>query len=313
MFCEDVKREIINKSIPDEQGEEMYSELYGMLNAASVLVVRGGRLNLLLECEYDFVARRFSMLLAKAFNLDSELFSSVTELFGGRTKYSVRADDSAGVKEMLRYYGILGFGDDIPISNGISESFLSTEEALRSYLRAVFLVCGYVSEPSGSGYLLSFTLLSEQYGENLSKLLGGLNFSSSLRRKGTQYVLTLRSSDQISDFLALCGAYSGVLSFESVVTDKEMKNVMTRKVNCDTANISRTVNASLRQIRAIEQLIRRGELAKLPPNLILAAQLRLDHPEESLNELAKGANPPISRSTLDKRLRRLVELGEAQQ
>ena len=114
----------------------------------------------------------------------------------------------------------------------------------------------------------------------------------------------------ISDFLAVTGDHRDTLILEDKLAMRQMKNTMQRKVNCETANLNKTSEAAFVQMQAIEKIIKLKGLNTLSEPLIKAAQLRLDNPYASLSELANAAVPPLSRSTLDKRLRKIVEIAQ---
>ncbi len=110
--------------------------------------------------------------------------------------------------------------------------------------------------------------------------------------------------------LALCGAFEHMLYMQDKMAMKEMKNKLQRIVNCETANINKTVDVALIQLNAIHKIINKKGLSVLPDYLLETAQLRLDHPESSLNELSKISQPTVSRSTLNKRLIKIVQIAE---
>src|SRR5690606_29855209 len=123
-----------------------------------------------------------------------------------------------------------------------------------------------------------------------------------------QHVVYLKDSEQIATLLTLMGSHQGRLALENARIYKEIRNTVNRLVNCETANVNKTVAAAQRQVAAIKRLAAQGGLESLNPRLRQVARLRLEYPEASLEELGQAANPPLSKSAVNYRLRRLMEL-----
>jgi len=125
-------------------------------------------------------------------------------------------------------------------------------------------------------------------------------------RKGC-HVLYLKVGEQIADYLALIGAQKAALAFHETLIFKEIRNSVNRRTNCESANMGKTAAAAAEQLRAVQHIADNGGLAQLPPELEELARLRLEHPEYSLRELAESFDPPLSRSGINHRLRRIAE------
>ena len=128
--------------------------------------------------------------------------------------------------------------------------------------------------------------------------------------RGAHALLYFKKSDQIADFLAHVGAHVAAVSIHTAKVDKEMRNTVTRQINCDTANADKTVSAALKQDAAIRKLLKREGLDALPEALRDAAFLRLANPEASLADLALLSNPPVTKSCLSHRLNKIIALAE---
>ena len=328
-FNIDIKHSLLRKLYDEQEGmqsfydEEMYTpeetiseterneaELTAYLQLASSIIFKGsGKLNLRFECELEELCDRFSYLTEKLFGFEPIKAYAEKSEFGGRKTYFTLIDDSDKVKEILSRFAIAEFEPYFTIRKHVHESILQSTGLKKSYLKGAFLSTGFINDPKRS-YLLQFSLNSQSIAKDITESLTGMNLGASVRLKDSMYVISIRKAEDVSDFMAYCEAYSAVLSFQEQKALKDMNNTMNRKVNCDTANIQKTVEASMNQVAAINKLINAGVFSKLPEKLIYAAQLRLDNPEESLSELAKLSNPPINRSTLDKRLRKLISMAE---
>ncbi len=296
---------------PELSETERYeSELAAYLQMSSSIIFKGsGRLNLRFESELESLTDRFSYLTEKLFGYTPIKAYSVKSEFGGRKTYFSLIDDSEKSKEILSRTAVAEFSPAFYINQSVHDSILQIAGMKKCYLKGAFLSAGFINDPKKS-YLLQFSLNSKPLADAVVDMLKSLSLSPSVRLKDSMYVVSLRKAEDVSDFMAYCEAYSAVLSFQEQKALKDMNNTMNRKVNCDTANIQKTVEASMNQVAAINKLINAGVFSSLPEKLIEAAQLRLDNPEESLSELAKIAVPPINRSTLDKRLRRIISIAD---
>lgn len=302
-FHDEIKNYLSGLAI--EELELSEAELYGMLQSGMSLKIKGGgSIGLSVSTEYAYAARRLFKLIRQVFGRNAVILQAKSLTFGERISYRVEIEDSALAKEILRYYS-LNFPENRQISDDINPS---NEEICRSYLRGVFIVCGYCADPVKS-YRLEFNLSSKEYAQSLRELLDSLDLRFHLREKNNTYSLVSNNAQTLSTFLALIGANEHYLKIEDKIAMKDMKNTLQRTVNCETANISKTVETAVNQIKAIEKIMDKGKFASLPEHLIKTANLRLDNPQSSLSELAASAGE-ISRSTLDKRLRRLVDIAK---
>lgn len=151
---------------------------------------------------------------------------------------------------------------------------------------------------------------NENYADELSKLINSYNVSSKVIQRKSSYIVYLKDGQHISDILNVIGAYSSLLEFENIRIMKEMRNNVNRLVNCETANLSKTVNASVRQVESIKMIRKEIGLQRLPKNLKEVAELRLNYPDESLKELGEMLDPPIGKSGINHRLRKIEKIAE---
>ena len=177
----------------------------------------------------------------------------------------------------------------------------------RAYLRGAYLAAGYISRPEGA-YHLEFSLPDLRMALFLQKLLADFSIlAKSTRRKGL-IILYLKEAEQISLLLNIMGSHRSMLEFESLRVDKDLRNQVNRRVNCDKANVDKTVSASLRQIERLNLIDAGPGLHSLKPTLMEVALLRLQHPEASLSELSDLSG--LGRSAINHRLRRLLEIAD---
>lgn len=179
----------------------------------------------------------------------------------------------------------------------------------RAYLRGGFLATGSISDPDRSYHLeISFPnrLLADEYIHFLKEF--GIE-SRHILRKG-HYLVYLKEGQEIVDFLNVVGAHSALMQLENIRIVKDMRNQVNRIVNCETANLEKTVNASYRQVENIRYIKDHLGLESLPDNLYSIASLRLENPDVSLLELGRMINPPLSKSGVNHRLRKIDKIAE---
>ncbi len=191
-------------------------------------------------------------------------------------------------------FGSLNF-EDVDVQKGI--------------VRGAFLGSGSITEPDAR-YHLEIRLESEDKRRELTKIIEKFGIEVKLLSRKYSYSIYIKDGEEISKFLALIGASAAVLKYEDIRVLKETKNNVNRKVNCETANLNKTVNASVVQIEAIKKLKRLKKFNKLPLNLREIANLRLENPEASLVELGQMLSEPIGKSGVNHRLKRIIEISE---
>ena len=233
--------------------------------------------------------------------------------------------------QILRETGMLLIreGDDY-FSDGIYPPIVKSKCCKRSYMRGMFLSCGTMSDPR-KGYHLEFVLDKEQSAMDLKKLIGSFDdLAASVAGRGENYVVYMKKAAYISDMLGIMGAGSAVLDFESIRVNKGMHGKIKRIINCDNANVDRTLLAAEEQrewlvkiasaetgrdpeadelMDPLSEFWSKG-LRHLPPQLKEAAYLRLYKPEASLTEIGESLAPPVGKAAISKRFAKLRALAE---
>ena len=191
----------------------------------------------------------------------------------------------------------------------LTENIKKDEKLEKALVRGVFLGSGSINDPNNK-YHLEIKLSSQENAQIIKLLLEEKNiYTKELNRKKGQ-ALYIKDGEEISKFLAFIEANSAVLKFEEIRVLREMKNNINRKVNCETANLTKTVNAAVRQIEAIKNIKKQGKFESLPDSLKEIAELRLENPDASLIELSQMLSKPIGKSGVNHRLNTLLKLGE---
>lgn len=186
---------------------------------------------------------------------------------------------------------------------------INTQEelAIKAFVRGIFLGSGSVNNPENK-YHLEMILNTSENAKIVKELLEKMQINMKEMQRKSGYSLYLKEGEEISKFLALIGANSAVLKFEEIRVLRDMKNNINRKVNCETANLSKTINAAVKQIEAIKTLQKEGKFENLSDNLKEIALLRLENPDASLTELGQMLKNPIGKSGVNHRLKQLEQL-----
>ena len=187
------------------------------------------------------------------------------------------------------------------------------ENIEKSYIRGAFLGSGSINNPQNK-YHIEITLNKVKNTEEILEILKkyGINFKmlyASNKNKSKNSIYS-KDGEEISKFLAFIGANSSILKFEEIRVYRDMRNNVNRIVNCETANLAKTVNAAVKQVNAINKLKKSGKFNSLPDNLKELANLRLENPESSLIELGKMLKEPIGKSGVNYRMNRILNMSE---
>ena len=186
---------------------------------------------------------------------------------------------------------------------------LGMEDALRAFIRGAFLVSGSVSDP-GKSYHFEIVCRDEEQANRLCRQICYFEISAKIIQRKTRYIVYVKDSNGIVELLKVMGAGKASMDLENVRIIKDMRNSANRQYNCDAANINKMVKASARQLEDIHLLERTIGLDSLPPALCEMARVRLAHPEESLQELGQYLDPPVGKSGVNHRLRKLSQMAE---
>lgn len=169
-----------------------------------------------------------------------------------------------------------------------NSNLMQDEQLARLLIREAFIEKGFINDPN-KDYHLEILFKSKKKAENLKEIINNLGIDIKSTKKGANYMLYLKEGEEISSFLALMGASKAMLRFEEIRVIKDTRNNINRLVNCETANLNKTVNASVKQIEDINKLKRNKKFEKLPDNLKEVANLRLQNPDATYEELRKNA------------------------
>jgi DNA-binding protein WhiA len=263
-----------------------------------------------ISTENKLISKKSFTLLKKTCNISS-CVSVRQHRQSKNLSYEVRVEDWHKANEVLM---ALKLYDEISGERGsadcVTNSLLLRQECCRrAYLRGSYLAVGSMSNPE-KGYHLEFVCDREDQALYLIKILQDFEIEAKEVLRKKYHVVYLKDGEAIVDLLRIMGAHVALMELENTRIYKEMRNSVNRRVNCEAANITKTVNAAARQVEDILYIQNHIGLQKLPGNLKEMAQLRLDYPEATLKELSELLDPPIGKSGVNHRLRKLSDLAE---
>lgn len=286
-FSTDVKEELSKLSNLANK-DSVKAEMYGYLSTNNISE-ENGCIRFSTENEYNI--NRFAKLLN---NLNITKYD--IEIVGKNFIIKISKAESNNLKVFFEEYKI--------------EKIENLEKA---YIRGAFLGSGSINNPKNK-YHIEITLNSASKAEDILEILStyGINFKMLYANNENKSKNSIYSKDgeEISKFLAFIGANSSVLKFEEIRVYRDMRNNVNRIVNCETANLAKTVDAAVKQINAINKLKENGKFNSLPDNLKELANLRIENPESSLIELGKKLKEPVGKSGVNYRMKKILELGE---
>jgi hypothetical protein len=308
-FATEVKNEVAR--LVDENSCCKIAELAALLRMGAVMTMGGKRsLGINFTTENAAVARRTLTLLKSSGEVRTEVMVSRARRLKKHNSYCVRVIPSLVVSDLLAKLGLM-HGDTLNV--GSDSAILRKHCCRHAYLRGAFLGGGSVNRPEGS-YHLELVTGSEVFAQLLLSLCRKFDLPVGLSERKNDYIVYIKESDAIMDFLAIIGAENALVEFEVARNLKEVRNQVNRLVNCETANLQKTANASVRQMEHIKLIKAKLGFDSLPEPLQEVAVVRLSHPDASLKELAEVLH--ISKSGINHRLRKLeniaVELTEGE-
>lgn len=240
------------------------------------------------------VAKKYSILVKKAFSFQIDMSVRGHQYF----VYILDTDDA------LKFFQALKCLEGKAL---VHELVVQRSCCKRAFVRGLFLACGSVTDPE-RGYHLEMALGSLGKATEVLRLLKAFDVEARIVERKKNYIVYVKEGSRIVDLLNVMEAHVALMAFENVRIVKEMRNTINRKVNCETANIKKTVSASARQIADIQYIKDTSGFGTLPKGLADIANLRLEHAEVSLKELGSMLEPPIGKSGVNHRLRRLSEI-----
>jgi len=271
----------------------LMAELYALVMISAKVSGKYNESFVSLYTENVFLAKRCTILLK--------------ELFGFGSEVSMRTSSKSQKRHYLIY--ITNRKAKRVVDELSNNTILKKTCCKQAYLKGAFLACASISDPS-KNYHLEFVLSGEGIAKELLSALNAFDVGAGIVARKNHYVVYIKDGEKISQILGLIGAGKSLLDFENLRIFKTVSNDINRKVNCETANIAKTAKAFVSFQEDIEYIERTRGSASLPGNLIEVARLKLDNPGATLKELGELLKPPISKSGVNHRLRKISEIAE---
>ena len=282
-FSSEVKEELAKRISPGRHCQ--IAELAAIMNFCGQYGRdENGRFTIGFQTENEAVVRKGFTLLKKTYNIDTDIMLNEQEM-----------------QEFL-----IKIGDP---EEPVSPLLIKNSCCRRAFLRGAFLSVGSMSDPA-KGYHLEFDCVDERKAKQLQELIREFEIESKIIRRKKYYVVYLKEGAGIVDLLNVCEAPVSLMNLENMRILKEMRNSVNRRVNCETANIAKTVSAAARQVEDIEYIRAHYGFQNLPETLQEMARVRLENPDVPLKELGEFFDPPLGKSGVNHRLRKLSELAE---
>ncbi len=284
---------------------------------AAILMMNGhirrdsdGKIFLAFQSENEVVVRKCFTLLKKTFNIETEIrVRQHTGLNKGNV-YLICLDDSDEAKKVLQ--GIKAVGLDEEGSNQpveIDSIVFQKNCCKRAFIRGCFLASGSISDPE-KFYHFEIVCSTQEKAVQVQQVISSFEIDAKIVMRKKSYVVYIKEGAQIVEVLGIMEAGLALMNLENIRILKEMRNSVNRKVNCETANIHKTVNAAVKQIEDIRLIEEKRGLGSLSPGLEQMARLRLEYPEATLKELGEMLSPAVGKSGVNHRLRKLSILAE---
>lgn len=292
-FAGDVKSELCRAGLNRRCCAQ--AEAYGVLLYCNTFNTR--EIRIVTEC--DAFAKRIPMLFKKAFHL------SVGQVPEGEGKRTFVLTDPTALRVISDCYG----ADPSALAHHVNFAVLEDSCCRAAFLRGAFLAGGSVTDPL-KGYHLEIGTSHLHVSREVPALMAEAGFEPKQTQRKANYIAYFKRSGAIEDFLTTIGAPVAAMEVMNAKLEKGLRGGVNRRVNCDAANLDKVVEAAQSQIEAIRRLESSGQLDNLPDKLKETARLRLEYPEDTLAQLSQRCDPPITKSALNHRLRKLVELGQ---
>ncbi|MCI5971524.1 MAG: DNA-binding protein WhiA [Anaerococcus sp.] len=296
-FSKRCKKEVLKKEPISKMGE-----LLSIIHFIGSIRINMGGYNIKFETESNSYARYIYNLIKDLYD-----YSSTFEIFDKSFKdkdriFTVLVEDN-DISEDLINKKTEGFIDNF---NDIEDVSL---DEIKSFLKIAFIYKGSINDPQ-RGYNLEIIAREENELKLIKESMDTFDLNAKINDRGDYYIVYIKDSDKISDFLAIIGANKSLFELENVRAMKSIRNDINRQTNFDKANIDRTVKASLRQVDAIKAVINSEEYDKLSEDMKEIASIRIDNPYISIEEIGQMMDPVMSKAKVNYRLQKFIKLAE---
>ena len=263
------------------------------------------RVRIEIHTENVTVARKYFTLLKKTYNINTDISIRHRSSLNKSRSYILSVNDDETARKILMTCRLMKPFGVIEEDFSISDSLIIQRECCkRAFIRGAFLASGSVSDPVKT-YHFEIVCLSEAKAKQLQMIMETFNINARVIKRRKYFVVYVKDSSQVVDLLNIMGAYNALMDMENVRIVKDMRNNVNRKVNCETANINKTVSAAVKQIEDIRFIQMSSAFDELPESLQEMAELRVRYPEATLAELGQLLDTPVGKSGVNHRLKKI--------
>ncbi|HET7580863.1 MAG TPA: DNA-binding protein WhiA [Bacillales bacterium] len=302
-FAAETKKELTQLKVAADAAKPELAALIRMNGAVSF---GGGKTVLDVSTENAAIARRIYELIKTVHSTHVELLVRKKMRLKKNNVYIVRISHDARI--LLEELGIID--EHFSFTGNIPDALIRTKKHKQAYLRGAFLAGGSLNHPESSYHLEIYSLYRE-HSEALLEVMNRFGLHAKLLERKKGYILYIKEGEKITEFLGIIGAHQALLYFEDIRIVKDMRNSVNRLVNCDTANLNKTVGAAVRQVENIRIIEKELGLDALPDKLREIAELRLQHQDVTLTELGEMVKSgKISKSGINHRLRKIDQMAD---
>lgn len=306
-FTKDVKEEILSVKLPKVSDRAFLSAL---IHTVGSIGMQNGELGFELSCETKAIIIRGVKLIKDLYGEDLKIAVSEETSPNNKPIYFAKIYGERA-KHILENERIIDLSDGLEVIFGIDEGLFENDYDEKAYVTAAFLGCGSVSLPSdekSGGYHLEFAFNNGIAADDFASLLLRCGFNPKFIGRAGKSLIYFKDSESILDMLAFMEAMNGVLRMSEKMVERETRNLINRQTNCEMANIDRSLKASEKQLAAIEKIKEKIGLDALPDILSEFAKKRDENKELSLEELGGMFDPPLTKSGVNYRMRKLMKI-----
>ncbi|MBQ2402214.1 MAG: DNA-binding protein WhiA [Lachnospiraceae bacterium] len=308
-FSSQIKEELSRQTAPARHCQ--IAEIAAILSLCGRIQISGDdHYSIKIHTENVTVARKCFTLLKKTFNIVTDISIRRNAHLGKNRIYSVAVKQHDDALRILKATKLLADDGEIGENlNVVGNVVVQNPCCRRAFLRGAFLASGSISDPEKS-YHFEIVCATEPKAKQIQSIMATFNVEAKIVIRKKYYVVYIKEGNQIVDMLNVMEAHLSLMELENIRIVKEMRSNVNRQVNCETANINKTVSAAMKQIADIEYIRDTVGFESLPPGLAEIARVRLEKLEATLKELGEELEPPVGKSGVNHRLRKLCETAE---
>ncbi len=303
-------KEELSRHIPKSRHCQL-AELAAAIALSGRIMPDGDGYDICLSSENMAVARKYFTLLKKTFNINTDISVRETDYPRKSKVCELHVADGRQGKEILESLKFIGPEGELNLAEHIVNGLLIQKTCCRrAFIRGAFLASGSVSDPEKS-YHFEIVCPDKTLAEELARIINVFELDSKVTSRKNTYIVYIKESSQIVEILNVMEAHVALMDLENIRILKSMRNSVNRKVNCETANLNKVVSAAVKQTEDIKLIRDKMGLEALPANLSEVARIRLENPELPLKELGEMLDPPVGKSGVNHRLRKISEIAES--